>query len=236
MLQIQQTLRQAADPERAAHNARFFKSRPGEYGEGDVFLGLTVPKIRDIIKDFKNLPLSDIDTLLKSEYHEERLAAVLLLVEQFKRGSPDAQKEILEFYLAHTNYVNNWDLVDSSADKILGVHALEHGTKDIEQLAASNSLWEERIAMVATYALIRAGKLNLTFRLAEKFLQHNHDLMHKAVGWMLREAGKRDEEALKEFLDTHAAAMPRTMLRYAIEKFSKEERIEYMNLKTNHSG
>lgn len=222
-----------ADENKATVLRRFFKTQKGEYGYGDCFLGVTVPQIRAVAKSYRELPLGDVEMLLKSVYHEVRMLGVLILVARFKK-SPE---EIYNFYLANKSSFNNWDLVDLSAPKIVGEYMwLTGGENDdwlrpeVAQLV-KGSLWDQRIAMVSTLGLIRHNVLDPTFGMAPRFLNHPHDLMHKATGWMLREAGKRDEQRLKEYLDSYATQMPRTMLRYAIEKLSKEDYLYYLKLK-----
>ncbi|MDR3519530.1 MAG: DNA alkylation repair protein [Candidatus Pacebacteria bacterium] len=209
--------------------SRFFKTGKGEYGEGDIFWGLTVPVSRQIALKHKDLPLSDVNLLLKNKVHEVRLIGLLVLVDKYKRSSFSEKEKIAKFYLKNTKYVNNWDLVDLSSHYILGDYLLSQPKKDIlVQLAKSKNLWEQRIAIVSTYAFIRREKLDETFKIAKMFLGHDHDLIHKATGWMLREAGKKDEKALRKFLDANLSKMPRTMLRYAIEKFGEDIRMEYL--------
>lgn len=217
-----------ADPARAAGLQRFFKTGKGEYAEGDSFLGLTVPMVRSTIRDYVALPLQHLEQLLKDRWHECRLAALLLLVHRYRKGSDDDRKQIMAIYLSSTPGINNWDLVDSSARDIAGEHARTHGLGILKKLAASANLWENRIAMVATHAFIRAGDASHTWRFAEGFLGHTHDLMHKACGWMLREAGKVDPKGLEAFLDRYATRMPRTMLRYAIERLPEAKRKAYL--------
>lgn len=222
--------RKLADPAKAASSRRFFKTGPGEYGEGDQFLGLTVPEIRSLVPQSDDLSETDVLTLLRSEWHEERLLALLILVRRFEKARKDdgAREDIVDLYLANTKWINNWDLVDSSAPQILGAWLLKRDRAVLQTLAKSKSLWEQRIAVLATQAFIRAGEFSDTTKLCEGFLNHPHDLMHKACGWMLREAGKRDEAVLLAFLDQHAAKMPRTMLRYALEKLPPDVRRGYM--------
>lgn len=231
MADLRTELRTLANTEKAAFFPRFFKTGKGQYGEGDVFIGVTVPAIRTAIKAHRDLPLKEIKRLLDDPVHEFRLAALLILVEQYKRGDQDARKQIVAFYLQNIDRVNNWDLVDSSAPHILGKALLKDNATLLDELAASGHLWRERIAVVATQEFIRNGRYDDTLKLAEQFLTHTHDLMHKAVGWMLREVGKRDVAVLKRFLDTHASMMPRTMLRYAIEKFDEPVRKRYLAAK-----
>ena len=227
---VRRGLKQKINHEKAAFFPRFFKAGPGEYAEGDRFLGVIVPDQRKIAKQFRDLPRQEINKLLDDPFHECRLTGLLILVGQYEK-SRDAsdRKEIVDYYLSRTDAVNNWDLVDSSAHKILGDWLI--GRKDrriLDRLANSRDLWEQRIAMVATYTLIKHGELDDTLRLSEKLLHHPHDLIHKAVGWMLREAGKVDEMVLESFLDKHAAEMPRTMLRYAIEKLPEATRKSWL--------
>jgi 3-methyladenine DNA glycosylase AlkD len=217
--------------EKAAFFPRFFRTGKGEYGEGDVFIGVTIPHLRAIAKNYRTLSMREIEALLKDKRHEVRWCALFILVEQFKKGDEAAKKKIYEFYLDHLKWVNNWDLVDSSAYHIVGEYLLDKDRKILRKMAKSKHLWTERVAMVSTFAFIRKGQLQDTFEIAEMFLSHKHDLMHKAAGWMLREAGKRNEVALMRFLDENAPVMPRTMLRYAIEKFDEKERKRYLLMK-----
>lgn len=208
---------------------RFFKTGKGEYGEGDKFLGVTVPLTRSVAKKHKDMPLQDVAQLITSEWHEVRLCALCILTLKFKKASEAQRKEIFDFYLSHTEYINNWDLVDLSTYNIVGMYLLDKPREILYQLAESSSLWENRIAIVSTYAFIRQNELEDTYNLAVKMMQHPHDLMHKAIGWMLREAGKRDEQRLQRFVMQHRKQMPRTMLRYAIEKFPEAIRKEMMS-------
>lgn len=222
-------LRSSADPERAQVFQSFFQTGPGGYGAGDRFLGVTAPATRRVAKAYRDLPLQEVGEFLRHPYHEVRLTALHILVEQYQRGSPLAQEAILQFYLDHLDFVNNWDLVDTSAHKILGAHVLSTGdSTPLWELANSEHLWRQRASVVATLWLIKHGQLSETVELAEHFLTHPHDLMHKAVGWVLREVGKKDLRVLRRFLDSHAKVMPRTMLRYSLEKLSPEERQSYM--------
>jgi 3-methyladenine DNA glycosylase AlkD len=232
--ELRQKLRKAATPAQAAIARRFFKTGPGSYGEGDRFLGLKVPQIRAELPHTDALSEADILDLLHSEWHEERLLALLVLGRRFSRAKKDAatQQRLVSLYLAHTKWINNWDLVDSSAPHILGAWLLRRDRAVLNTLAASTSLWEQRIAILATQAFIRAGDSADTLRLSTLFLSHPHDLMHKACGWMLREVGKRDAKPLLTFLDQHAAQMPRTMLRYAIEKLPEKTRQAYLAMKS----
>jgi 3-methyladenine DNA glycosylase AlkD len=227
---IREHLHVSSDPKRAETSSRFFKTGVGEYGEGDQFLGITVPQIRSLIPQASLLSESDLLFLLHSPWHEERLLAVLVLVRWFQQRKKDesARQYLVDLYLAQTRWINNWDLVDSSAPHILGNWLLTRDRGILTRLAASPSLWEQRISVIATHTLIRAYDFADILRLSEGLLNHPHDLMHKACGWMLREVGKRNLPELEKFLDSHAPAMPRTMLRYAIEKLPEARRQNYL--------
>ncbi|MDR3707896.1 MAG: DNA alkylation repair protein [Capsulimonadaceae bacterium] len=228
---IQQDLRELADPEKAKILSGFFKTGPGQYGEGDQFLGIVVDKTRALAKRYRHLGLDEIGVLLDSRVHEDRLVALLILTLQYPIADETSRAAIYRFYLAHTDRVNNWDLVDCSAEHIVGPYLRDRDKTPLTTLAQSASVWERRIAILATYHYIKLGDPSETFRIAEALLGDSHDLIHKAVGWMLREAGKRcSTEALCAFLDGHGERMPRTMLRYAIERFSPEKRAQYMLL------
>ena len=203
---------------------KFFKAGKGEYGEGDRFLGITVPNIRAIAKQYKNISLNEIRELMQSEWHEVRLCALLIMVEKSKKKDEALRQQLFDLYLSQTDRINNWDLVDLSCRFIVGEYLLDKSRDILYQLAHSPLLWDNRIAIVSTYAFIRKGQLEDTYALSDLMMQHPHDLMHKAIGWMLREAGKRDSERLYDYVMSHRADMPRTMLRYAIEKFSPTER------------
>lgn len=209
---------------------RFFKCGVGEYGEGDKFLGVVVPDVRGVAKKNLFASLPEIEELLESQWHEARLCALLILVLQCRKSVP---KETVDFYLAHTAGINNWDLVDLTAPPIVGGYLVKNPQERglLYSLADSGLLWEQRIAIVSTLTLIRNGEFDDTYSLAVKLMHHKHDLMHKAVGWMLREAGKRDRRRLELFLDEYATSMPRTMLRYSIEKFPEPLRRHYLTLK-----
>lgn len=223
--QIIRDLKACKDEEKKIVLPRFFKTGKGEYGEGDRFIGVIVPNVRKVAKAYKNCPLDVVEMLLESEWHECRLCALLILREKYK-ADPET---VVSFYLKHTRGINNWDLVDLSAPYILGTYLVDKADRQIiYDLAASPQMWERRIAVVSTLMLIRNNQFEDTVRLAEILLFSDHDLMQKAVGWMLREVGKRDETLLRNFLDIHCQEMPRTMLRYAIEKFPPEVRREYM--------
>lgn len=237
---VRDALATVASPERAIGSARFFKTGPGEYGEGDVFLGVTVPATRAVVKRFADLPLSEVDALLDSPVHEHRLAGLLILVTRFERASkPRARDDTLRhdlaaFYLAavRRGRVNNWDLVDSSAPTLLGGYLLDRPRDILFDLAGSEVLWHRRVAVIATAGFINAGDASTTLELAERLLDDRADLMQKAVGWMLREVGKRiDRAVLLGFLDEHAADLGRTALSYATEHLSPEERARYRALR-----
>lgn len=229
---IREELRQASDPAKVANSARFFKAGPGQYGEGDRFIGVTVPEQRAIAKHFNDASFETIETMLADPVHEMRLTALLILDLQFAKADADGKKSIVDFYLRHLDGVNNWDLVDCSASSILGAWLLQKKDRSVlYRLARSGKLWRERVAIVATQELIRHGEFEDTIRIATILLEHKHDLIHKAVGWMLREMGKRDEKLLRSFLDQHAATMPRTTLRYAIERMSPKDRAAYRGKK-----
>lgn len=212
-------LQKYANPEKAEHSARFFKNNPGEYGEGDKFLGITVPDQRKVAKKFKDMPLSEVEKLLQSKFHEYRLTAVMLLVYRIERKDQDVVDEVAEFYLKNIEYINNWDIVDSSCRFILA-RFLENRERDLlYDLAASDSLWERRIAIITCYYFIKNDDFEDAFAISKLLLHDSHDLIHKAVGWMLREIGGQDQLVEKAFLkhDDHYKKMPRTMLRYAID-------------------
>jgi 3-methyladenine DNA glycosylase AlkD len=223
--ELKTTLRAIASPERAAVNRSFFKMGPGEYSEGDLFLGIRIPDLRALVKKADAVSLREALALLRSEWHEERLMALLLMERRFERAvKEDEREKIVKAYLANTRWVNNWDLVDASAPSILGAWLLTRKRSVLGELVRSDILWERRIAIVSTLTLIRSGDFRDALRLTERLLKDPEDLMHKAAGWMLREVGKMDKEALISFLQKHAHKMPRTMLRYAIERFPEAER------------
>lgn len=226
---LRKEIRAAADPNIAEHSARFFKTGKGEYGEGDRFLGVRVPVIRKLVK--RNMPLSqqDLLALLRSSYHEERLAALVGLVTLYERSGADERQQIYRQYLKNTGYINNWDLVDCSAHQIVGGYLLERDKKPLYRLVESKNLWERRIAIIATFFFIKQGRFEDTLKLSELLLQDQEDLIHKAVGWMLRELGKQGRELEEQFLQKYYRRMPRTMLRYAIEKFPEPLRKGYLN-------
>lgn len=225
------------DPTQVAGLSRFFKTGKGQYGEGDRFLGIKVPVTREVVKQcWKSTTFEDLEACISSEYHEIRLATLLILVEIFKHAKKNLplQQRCIDFYLSHTEFINNWDLVDLSCYELLGTWLLDKDRNLLYDLAKNGkTIWEQRIGIVSTMQFIRHGQLDDTYAIAELFLAKPkplHDLLQKAVGWLLREAGKRDEERLKDWISTHCILMPRTMLRYAVEKFPKEERDRWMKV------
>lgn len=225
---LRRDIRALGSPERASHSLRFFRTGPGEYGEGDKFYGLTVPEMRAIAKRYRDLDHRDVVELLQSEWHEDRLIALILMVDGYQRGDQSRRDSIHRSYLANTRRINNWDLVDASAGSIVGGHLDSREISLLEKLARSQDLWERRIAIVATFHFIKRGELAPTLRIAQMLLKDSHDLIHKAVGWMLREVGKRDRKVLDGFLAKHYRDMPRTMLRYAIERHPESIRKRYL--------
>ncbi|MDR2813880.1 MAG: DNA alkylation repair protein [Prevotellaceae bacterium] len=227
---ILQELLSVSSAERAAFLQGFFKTGKGQYAEGDVMLGITVPMVRDIVKHAPAMPFSEVQTLLNSKYHEARLVGLMLLVRQFKKAKEEGErKAVFSFYLQNARKANNWDLVDVSCRDIVGAYLLDKEDRSVlYRLAASDNLWEQRIAIISTWTFIKYRQFDDTLRLAELLLSHRHDLIHKAVGWMLREVGKKDRATLVAFLEKHCSQMPRTALRYAIEHFSPEERAYFM--------
>ena len=227
---VRKELKSMADPDKAVILQRFFKTGLGQYGEGDIFIGVTVPQSRKIAKKFSQLQLVEVKTLLYSRIHEERLVALLILVWRYSSAldSREEKEEIVKFYLDNIKQVNNWDLVDLSAPNILGAHLIDNRDRRLlYRLAKSENVWERRVAILATYHFIRNGDFSYTLKIAEMLLQDRHDLIHKAVGWMLREVGKRDATAQEEFLEKYWSVMPRTMLRYAIERLPENKRLHY---------
>lgn len=222
---LKQVLKKLSSPSKAKVLQSFFKTGKGQYGEGDIFIGVTVPELRRLAKKNLSTPLSEITLLFQSPIHEERLLAIFILVFNYKRAKSVDQTKILRFFLKHKKFVNNWDLVDQSAYFILGAYSLiNQEVLILDKMIKSKHHWDRRMAIVATLAFIRDSQTDLTFRYAKLLLKDREDLMHKATGWMLREAGKRDPQGLRNFLNTHGPDMPRTMLRYSIEKFSPFER------------
>jgi len=242
--ELKKDVRKFANPKKAKVYQKFFKTGKGEYGEGDIFLGLTAPQSRKIAIKYKDLSFDDVKKLLQSKIHEERVIALLILVHNFssfakaasfaevatKAESEDKRKRIFDFYLKHTKYINNWDLVDLSTDKIVGQYLLDKSKDILFKLARSKSLWERRISIVATYQFIKDGRYQETLKISEMLLKDDHDLIHKAVGWMLREVGKEcSQEVLEKFLKKDYQKMHRTTVRYAIERFPEKLRKEYLN-------
>jgi len=225
---IRRELKGLSNPEKKKVMQRFFKTGKGEYGEGDVFLGLTVPEQRKVAKKYVDISIDDVQKLLNSKIHEHRQVALIILIEKFKKSDDKERKKIFEFYLKNTDRVNNWDLVDISAPKIVGGYLLNNDRKVLYSLAESEILWERRISIVSTYAFIKNSDFGDTLDIAEILLDDKHDLIHKAVGWMLREVGKKNQSVLESFLKKYHKVMPRTMLRYSIERFDKKKREFYM--------
>ncbi len=231
---IREELFKKSSEARANITKRFFKTEKGGYAYGDIFIGVRVPDVRKIALKFKETPLNEVIPFFKSDVHEERLLALIFLVEQYKKSKPLARKKIVRLYLKHRLAVNNWDLVDLSSPYILGAHAFETGSVQLlEKLLRSKRQWDRRISIVSTWFLIRQGQTEMTFLFASRLLSDKEDLMHKATGWMLREAGKKDIIGLKKFLLQYGKKMPRTMLRYAIEKFNPNERKKILLLTKN---
>ena len=225
---IKKRLKQLANKEKAEILQRFFKTGPGEYGEGDVFIGVKVPDLRKVAKDFHDIAIKDVIILLESAIHEERLLALLILVSKYVKGNETAKKEIYELYLNKTKYINNWDLVDVTAQHIVGAYLMDKNKAPLYRLTKSEDLWERRISVMATFCFIKRERYEDTLKIAKILLNDKEDLIHKAVGWMLREIGKRDMVIEEAFLKQHYKEMPRTMLRYAIEKFPESKRQQYL--------
>lgn len=221
------------DDKQAKHLSQFFKTGKGQYGENDVFLGLKVGQTRAIVKEFwQKYSISETANFLKNPYHEIRLGALLMLIKKYENAEIGNKKEIYETYIKNVEYVNNWDLVDMTAPNIVGDYVFNFGsTDDLWELANSSNLWSQRVSIVASWYFIKRGKYNYTLDICEKFFTHEHDLIHKATGWMLREVGKKDEKTLCDFLDKNACYMPRTSLRYAIERFEETKRKAYLGIK-----
>jgi len=225
---LRKNLRDLGNPAKAETLSRFFKTGKGEYGEGDVFLGIPIPKLRMIAKKYSEFLLKDLQGLLLSRIHEERLVSLLILIIKYSEADSTHRQAVVDFYLRNTRRINNWDLVDISAGNILGDYLLDKDRTLLSHLAESASVWERRIAIMATFAFIKKNEFNDTLHISEVLLNDTHDLIHKAIGWMLREIGKRDRETEEQFLRTHYRNMPRTMLRYAIERFDKKTRDAYL--------
>ena len=229
-LEVQKKLRKMANKKIANHSQSFFKTGKGEYGEGDLFLGIRVPELRKVAKEFFDLDKTSILKLLKSKYHEERLTAVIILVNQYSKSRDDViRNKLYKLYTANFKYINNWDIVDVSCHKIVGPHLEERSRSILYKWAKSKDLWTRRISIISTFWFIRNNDLDDSYKLATILLKDKHDLMHKAVGWVLRECGKKDFKRLDNFLKSNYKKMPRTMLRYAIEKFPETHRKKYIN-------
>ena len=228
VFRLKTELKKSADPKRARVSMSFFKTGPGHYGQGDIFLGLTVPRLRQIALKYSDLSLIEIKALLYGKIHEHRQAALEILVFRYEQGDSKKKQAIAKFYLTHSKQVNNWDLVDSSAGYILGDYLYRKDKKVLYDFAKSRNIWQRRIAIISTYSYIRRGEYKETLKIAKLLLRDPHDLIHKAVGWMLREIGKKSLETETAFLDKHYEQMPRTMLRYAIERFPDKLRFSYL--------
>jgi 3-methyladenine DNA glycosylase AlkD len=226
--QLKRDLLQISDPDHAKRLAGFFKTGKGQYGEGDLFLGIPVPKQRKIAKKYFNLGLNGIQELLKSKFHEHRFTALIILVSKYQKAEESIKNEVFDFLLQNIDRINNWDLTDWSAPRIIGDYLIDKDRSILYELAMSNSMWERRISILATFKFIANNDFEDALEISELLLNDKHDLIHKAVGWALREIGKRDQELEEQFLNKHAAKMPRTMLRYAIEKFDEKKRKFYL--------
>jgi len=225
---IQRKLQEMGSREKATVLQRFFKTGPGEYGEGDVFVGVKVPELRKLAKEYQEITVKEVKQLLRSAIHEERLLALFMLVRKYSKGNETEKKRIYELYLKNTQFINNWDLVDSSAHHIIGAFLVDKSKEPLYSLAKSMNLWERRISIISTFYFIKHGKYAETLKISEILLTDKQDLIHKAVGWMLREIGKRHMPTEEKFLRKHYKRMPRTMLRYAIEKFAEDKRQGYL--------
>ena len=228
VIRLRKELRKKSSKKVAAISRRFFKTGPGQYGEGDIFIGLKIPVIREIVLQYIDLPHLEISKLLKSPIHEERLAALFILVAQYRKAKAPAREKIYKFYLKHKKWINNWDLIDLTAPLVVGDYLSDKSKKPLHQMAKSKNLWERRIAIVATYQFIKKNHFSETLQISQTLLNDSHDLIHKAVGWMLREVGKKEQNAEENFLRKHYKKMPRTMLRYAIERFPEKKRQAYL--------
>ncbi len=228
---LKKELKKISDPRQAKVLRRFFKTGKGEYGEGDIFLGVKVPDQRKIADKFQKLSLRDLEKLLNSKIHEYRMTALLILIKQYEKADEQKRKKIFDFYLKNTKNINNWDLVDLSAPKIVGDYLLNKPRIVLYKLAKSENLWERRIAIISSFTFIRNNEFEDTLKISKILLEDQHDLIHKAVGWMLREVGKRDQKIEEEFLEKYYLKMPRVMLRYAIERFEERKRKLYLSKK-----
>lgn len=225
---IGRRLEELADKEKAQVLQRFFKTGPGEYGEGDLFLGIKVPELRKLSKEYEGITLKEAKQLLRSSIHEQRLLALLILIRKFSKGDVGARRRIYELYLRNTQYINNWDLVDVSAEHVVGAYLMERNKEQLYRLAKSASLWERRISILSTFHYVKHNEFSETLKISKMLLSDEEDLIHKAVGWMLREVGKRHLPTEEKFLRAHYKIMPRTMLRYAIERFPEPKRQRYL--------
>jgi 3-methyladenine DNA glycosylase AlkD len=225
---IQKRLKKLGNKRHAAISQRFFKTGPGEYGEGDVFIGIRVPILRKLVKEYLDLALKDVKTLLRSKYHEERLLSLFIMIDQFSKGENVTRTIIYDMYLENTGFVNNWDLVDSSAEHIVGAYLMDRSKAMLYRLAQSEDLWERRISIMSTFHFVKRHEFSETLKISKMLLFDRQDLIHKATGWMLREIGKRHLQSEESFLKVHYKKMPRTMLRYAIEKFPEHKRQRYL--------
>jgi 3-methyladenine DNA glycosylase AlkD len=226
--ELEEELKKYTKEERGKLLQRFFKTGPGQYGEGDVFLGLTMGEQRLVSKKFKDLEIKDVQQLLNSEIHEKRMISLLILIAKYKKASEEGKKEIFDFYIKNAKKVNNWDLVDVTSHKIVGDFLVDKDRTILYEFARSDNLWEKRISIISTFAFIRNNDFSDSLKIAEILLHDKHDLIHKAVGWMLREIGKKDQSVLESFLKKHYKDMPRTMLRYSIERFEESKRKKYL--------
>lgn len=229
LTQLKKELNRIADPNRARGESRYFKTGRGEYGEGDLFLGIKTSEERKLAKKYSEMSFEGVKYLISSKFHDYRSIALIILINKYKKADEQLKKKIFNFYLANTKHINNWDLVDISADHIIGDYLLDKNRSVLYKLAKSKSLWERRISVLATFRFIKENDFKDSLKIAEILLNDEHDLIHKAVGWMLREVGKKDQKVEEKFLDKYHKVMPRTMLRYSIEKFSDSKRKYYMN-------
>ena len=226
--EIQRRLQKLGNRQRAKILQGFFKTGPGEYGEGDIFLGIRVPELRKLAKAYQDIPLKDVRQLLKAPIHEERLLSLLILVNKYSKGNETEKKLIYDLYLRNTRYINNWDLVDVTAEHIVGTFLMNKNREPLYCLAESNSLWERRISIMSTFHFIKRHDFSDTLKISKILISDEEDLIHKAVGWMLRETGKRHLPTEEKFLKKYYKSMPRTMLRYAIERFPESKRQKYL--------
>lgn len=225
---IRKRLRKLGSKRQAAISQRFFKTGPGEYGEGDIFMGIRVPELRKLAKEYRDLPIEEVEDLLQSHIHEERLLALFIIVGVFSKADDATRKSLYELYLKNTKFINNWDLVDASAEHIIGAYLMDKSKKPLYLLAQSKNMWERRVSILATFCFIKHHEFSETLKISKMLLSDREDLIHKATGWMLREIGKRDQQTEEFFLKSHYKQMPRTMLRYAIEKFPETKRQQYL--------